>query len=120
MKNIFLLICLFFSTFAFAQTTQDSMVLHLPNKINCDTVVLFLDGVEIDTQALTPLVTDIDYTVYGFTTAPSDYYFDYTMIIRDYYALAAPREDFYIVPRNCFSQVYVYKKYFQNTIVDDN
>lgn len=120
MKNKFLLICLFFSTFAFAQTTQDSMVLHLPNKINCDTVVLFYNGVEIDTQALTPLVTDIDYTVYGFTTAPSDYYFDYTMIIRDYYTLGTPHEDFYIVPRNCFSQVYVYKKYFQNTIVDDN
>lgn len=114
MKNILFFLLLFLSTNCFSQTIQDSIVIHFPNRIDCDSVDYFRNGVLQGSQALVPMVTALDFSKFtGIPNQVSDTYYDYTMIVRDYLTIMVPDETLYIVPYGCHASVQIYTKVFK-------
>lgn len=131
MKNILFFLLFFLSTNCFSQTIQDSVIIHFPNHIDCDSVDYFRNGILQGSQALVPKVTALDFSKFtripnqvsdaysdytkfaGIPNQVSDAYSDYTMIVRDYFRLKVPDETLYIVPYGCHASVQIYTKVFK-------
>ena len=102
-----------------AQVVQDSIVMDFPNYVPCSEVIIYLDTVAIDTQALTPNVTPIDYSVLGMSEYPSPDYPDYTRIERNYITLGTPYREVWITVSSCILAnpgIRIYKKAFNLSI----